>query len=171
MSTTLNSIITAQISATYKNLLDLGTPTDSFLKKVSIELANGTSANSADLMFHDQRTLGASATEDLDLAGSLTNPLTGAAMTFVELRAFMVFASASNTNNVQVTRPASNGVPSWFLAAGDGVALPPGGVFLWACPADGKVTVTASTGDLITVTNSAGSTSVTYDVVILGTSA
>ncbi len=171
MATTLNTIVTAQISGTYKNLLDLGTPTDSFLKKVSIELANGTSANSADLMFHDQRTINASSNEDLDLAGSLTNPLTGAAMTFVELRAFMVFASSSNTNNVQVTRPASNGVPTWFIAAGDGVAIPPGGVFLWACPADGKVTVTASTGDLINIANSSSGTSVTYDVVILGASA
>lgn len=171
MSTTLSTSVLAQISGTYKNLLDLGTPTDSFLKKVKIDLANGTAANDADLMFHDQRTLAASGTEDLDLAGSLANPLTGATMTFAELRAIMFFAAAANTNNVQVTRPASNGVPSWLLAAGDGIAIPPGGCFLWACPADGKVTVTAGTGDLITVTNSAGSTSVTYDVVILGTSA
>lgn len=170
MATTLKAIITAQIDATYKNVLDIGTPTDNFLKKVAIELTNGTGANTADLMFHDQRTLSASATEDLDLAGSLSNPLTGATMTYVELRAVLVFAAAANTNNVNVTRPASNGVPL-FLAAGDGVPVPPGGVFMWSCPADGKVTVTASTGDLLTFTNSAGSTSVTYDVVIIGCSA
>lgn len=170
MATTLNTIVTAQISGTYKNLLDLGTPTDSFLKKIAIELGNGTGSNSADLMFHDQRTLGASATEDLDLAGGLTNPLTGASMTFVELRAVLVYAATGNTNNVNVTRPASNGVPL-FLAAGDGVPLGPGGLLIWGGPADGKVTVTAGTGDLLTFTNSAGSTSVTYDVVILGTSA
>lgn len=170
MATTLKAIVTAQVEATYKNLLDLGTPTDSFLKKIKIELSNGTGANSADLMFHDERTLTASGTEDLDLAGGLTNPLTGAAMTFVELREILIYASSANTNNVNVTRPASNGVPL-FLAAGDGVPVPPGGVYHWVCPADGKVTVTAGTGDLITITNSAGSTSVTYDVVILGTSA
>jgi hypothetical protein len=170
MATTLKTVVTAEVSATYKNVLDLGTPTDAFLKKLRIELANGTSANSADLMFHDQRTLAASGTEDLDLAGVLANPLTGATMTFVELRAILVTASSANTNNVNLTRPASNGVPL-FLAASDGIPIPPGGCFLWTCPADGKVTVTASTGDLITLTNSAGSTSVTYDVVIIGTSA
>lgn len=170
MSTTLNSLVTVQIASTYKNLLDLGTPTDSFLKKVLIELSNGTGANANDLMWHDQRTLAASGTEDLDLAGGLTNPLTGAAMTFVELRAILVFAASANTNNVVISRPASNGVPL-FSAAGDALPIPPGGVFIWSCPADGKVTVTAGTGDLITVTNSAGSTSVTYDAVILGTSA
>jgi hypothetical protein len=170
MATTLKTIVTAQIDAVYKNLLDLGTPTDTFLKKTKIELANGTGANSGDLMFHDTRTVNASSNEDLDLAAVLTNPLTGAAMTFVELRAILISAASANTNNVRVTRPASNGVPL-FLAASDGIDVPPGGVFLWSCPADGKVTVTASTGDLINVANSSSGTSVTYDVVIIGTSA
>lgn len=169
MTTNLKSIITAQVETTYKNLLDLSTPTDSLLQKVKIQLANGTGANSADLCFHDTRTIAASSNEDLDLAGSLAGPF-GASQVFVELRAIMIKAAAGNTNNVRVTRPASNGVPL-FLAASDGIDVPPGGVFLWACPADGKVTVTASTGDLINVANSSSGSTVTYDVVILGTSA
>lgn len=170
MATTLRSIISAEISATYKNLLDIGTPTDTFLKKLRIELGNGTGASLADLLFHDQRTIAASSNEDLDLAGVLANPLTGATMTFVELRALLITASSSNTNNVRVIRPASNGVPL-FLAASDGIDVPPGGAFLWTCPADGKVTVTAGTGDLLNVANSSSGSSVTYDVVILGASA
>lgn len=170
MPTTLRTVVTGQVKALYKNILDLSIPTDDFLKTITIELDNGTAANSADLLFHDTRTLAASASEDLDLAGGLTNPLTGAAMTFVEIRAVQIRASASNTNNVRVTRPASNGVPL-FLAASDGIDIPPGGMFMWACPADGKVTVTASTGDLITVANSSSGTSVTYDVTIVGCSA
>ena len=169
MATTLKTIVRAEVDAIFKNVLDLGTPTDTFLKSTKIELSNGTGANSADLMFHDQRTLSASATEDLDLAGVLASPF-GATLTFVELRAILISASSSNTNNVNVQRASSNGVPL-FLAASDGLPVPPGGVFLWSCPADGKVTVTAGTGDLLTITNSAGSTSVTYDVVIIGVSA
>lgn len=169
MAKTLTTSVTAQITTAYKNLLDLSTPVDNLDKKVLIRLASGTGANSGDLQFHDQRTLSASATEDLDLAGGLTDAY-GATLTFVELRAVMVFAAAANTNNVNVQRASSNGVPL-FLAASDGVPVPPGGVFLWSCPADGKVSVTAGTGDLLTITNSAGSTSVTYDVVIIGTSA
>ena len=144
MSTNLKSIITAQISAVYKNNLDLGTPTDTFLKKVLIELSNGTSANSADLLFHNQRTLAASGTEDLDLAGSLTNPLDGSTMTYVELKFLLIYAASGNTNNVVLSRPASNGVPL-FSAASDAIPIYPGGVFLWANPGDGGVTVTAST--------------------------
>lgn len=169
MATTLNTTITAEIAAVYKNVLDIGTPTDAFQKKTKIELANGTGANSADLMFHDQRTIAASSNEDLDLAGVLASPF-GATLTFVEVRAVLITAAAANTNNVRVTRPASNGVPL-FLAAGDGIDVPPGGAFLWTCPADGKVAVTAGTGDLINVANSSSGTSVVYDVVIIGTSA
>ena len=170
MATTLKTNIKVELSALYKNLLDLGTPTDTFLKKVAIELANGTGAQSADLLFHDQRQLAASGTENLDLAGGLTNPLTGAAMTFVEIRAVLISAASGNTNNVVLSRPASNGVPL-FSAASDAIPVQPGGVFIWACGADGAVTVTAGTGDILTVTNSAAGTSVTYDVVIVGTSA
>ncbi len=169
MATTLRTIFTVQLDAVYKNVLDLSTPTDSIQHTTKIELSNGTGANSADLLFHDQRTLAASATEDLDLAGVLASPF-GATLTFVEIRGIKISASASNTNNVNVTRPAANGVPL-FLAASDGIPIPPGGVFAWACPADGKVAVTAGTGDLLTITNSAGSTSVTYDVEIFGVSA
>lgn len=168
MATTLKTVVTAQIAATFKNLLDLSTPVDSLTKTAKIQLANGTGSAQADLIFHDTRTLAASGTEDLDLAGVLTSSF-GATLTFVELRAIYVKAADANTNTINVTRPASNGVPL-FLAASDGIPIPPGGVFMWCCPADGKVTVTAATGDLITVTNAAAGTSVTYDVVILGAS-
>lgn len=169
MTTTLKTIITMSIETVFKNLLDLSTPVDTLLEKKKIELSNGTGANSADLCFHDQRTIAASSNEDLDLAGSLAGPF-GASQVFVEVRAVMIVASSANTNNVRVTRPASNGVPL-FLAASDGIDVPPGGFFAWSCPADGKVTVTASTGDLINIANSSSGTSVTYDVVIIGCSA
>jgi hypothetical protein len=169
MATTLNAIVTASITTTFRNILDLSTPVDTLSEIKKIELANGTSANQADLCFHDQRTVAASGTDAIDLAGSLAGPF-GAAQVFVELRAVFVFAAAANTNNVRVNRPASNGVPL-FLAASDGIDVPPGGLFMWACPADGKVTVTAATGDLLNIDNSGAGTSVTYDVVILGCSA
>jgi hypothetical protein len=57
-----------------------------------------------------------------------------------------------------------------FLAASDGIDVQPGGVFLWVAPTTG-VTVTAATGDILNIDNSSSGTSVTYDVVIIGTSA
>ena len=146
--------------------IESGSPDLSVLKDTldymkNLIWASGTGANQADVLWHDQRTLTASATEDLDLAGSLTGVLAGTTLTYVELKGLIIFAAAANTNDVQLTRPASNGVPL-FLAASDGLAVGPGGLFVWLNPGDGGVTVTAGTGDLLTLTNSAGGTSVVH---------
>ncbi|WP_328846121.1 hypothetical protein [Streptomyces sp. NBC_00258] len=150
------------------NPLDLvtGRAPVELLKEIS--LGSGTAAQQADRLFTDRRTLAASASENLDLAGTLADAF-GATLTFVKLKAILVIAAAANTNNVNVSREGTSGVPA-FLAAGDGVPVLPGGVFLWMAPGAG-VTVTPSTGDLLAVANSGAGTSVTYDVYLLGTSA
>jgi hypothetical protein len=160
---------TSITEATHSAAADLSVPSDvlSYTKRFS--LASGTGANQADRIFHDQRTLAASATEDLNLAGSLVDKF-GATITFARIKEIKVYALRTNTNNVNVTRPAANGVPI-FLAAGDGMPVLPGGLLHWIAPNAAAIAVTAGTGDLLTFTNSAGSTEVTYDVIIIGASA
>jgi hypothetical protein len=165
----LISDFTVRAICSLTNALDLSTPVDPLSLTQRIQLTSGTGANQADMLWHDERTLTASATEDLDLAGSLTSSF-GATLTFARIKALIVVAASANTNNVQVTRTTSNGVPL-FLAAGDGIPVLPGGVFAWVAPDASGIAVTAGTGDKLTFTNSAGSTSVTYDVVIVGASA
>lgn len=165
----LTTRLSLSLLATLTDALDLSTVTDALNYLKNVELATGTGANQADMLWHDRRTLNASATEDLDLAGSLVNGL-GDTQTFAKIKAIVVYAASANTNNVNVTRPASNGVPL-FLAAGDGIPVLPGGLFSWVAPNAAAIAVTAGTGDLLTFTNSAGSTSVTYDIIIIGTSA
>lgn len=159
------------VSGSQTSALDLGTVTFPFSASAGASYSTGTGAGQVDRVFTDTRTLAASATEDLDLAGSLTDAL-GATITFARIKAVFVSAAAANTNNVQVTRPASNGVLV-FMAAGDGIALRPGAAFTWLSgTADATgVAVTAGTGDLLTITNSAGTTGVTYTVVVVGCSA
>lgn len=166
---TLSAKFVTSLVATLTDPLDLSTPSDALDYVKRITLTSGTGADQGNMLWHDQRTLAASATEDLDLAGSLVNGL-GDTQTFAKIKALIVYAATANTNNVQVTRPASNGVPL-FLAAGDGIPVLPGGLFSWIAPNAAAIAVTAGTGDLLTFTNSAGSTSVTYDVIILGASA
>jgi hypothetical protein len=50
------------------------------------------------------------------------------------------------------------------------ITVPPGGEVLLTAPVSGW-TVTAATGDILKIVNSAGSTSVDYDIIIAGTSA
>lgn len=137
-----------------------------------VALASGTAAGQADLIFTDQRTLAASATEDLDLAGVLTGALGGSAITFVRIKALVIEAAAGNTNNVVVGAAATNAWATLLNATGT-VTLRPGAklaVFAGVGDATGWA-VTAATGDLLKIANSAGSTSVTYDILILGCSA
>lgn len=156
--------IALSIDATLIGSGDLGTPKQRVIKDKLIELVEGTTAvNKADLFFSDTRTLAASANEDLDLAGVLASAF-GATITGAELLLIYVEAAAGNTNNVNVTRPAANGVPL-FLAAGDGVGILPGEYFFRV--SEKGIAITAATGDLINIANSAAGTSVTYDVVII----
>lgn len=155
------------VTGQHTNALDLGTAALPFALSLSHQLTSGVAAGMADRVFTDTRTLAASATEDLDLAAILVDAF-GAAISFAKIKAVIVKAAAGNTNDVNVARAAANGVPL-FLAAGDGIPVKPGYAFAWFGSGAG-ITVTAGTGDLLTITNSAGGTGVTYDIVIIGTS-
>ena len=168
MAVTLtNAQIQHKIVTALDGGLDLSAAVDALNRDYSQNFAHGTGANQANMLWHDQRLLNASDTESLDLAGALTSVF-GATLTFTRLKALFIKAAAGNTNSGQVTRPASNGVP-FLMAAGDGVALTPGAWVQFVWPDANGIAVTAATGDLIAFTNSAGSTSITFDLVIIGT--
>lgn len=145
---------------------DLGSAVFEVHRSKDWTIATGTGSGQADRQWTDTRTLGSGASEDLDLVATLLNLFE--TLTFVKLKAVVVEAASTNTNNVRVTR-ASTGVPL-FLAIGDGIDVPPGGFFAWAAPGAG-ITVTATTADTITIANSGTGTGVDYTVMLVGTSA
>jgi hypothetical protein len=164
-------VFQVQIAATLSGTaVEGGTPQYPFNATWSAPLTTGTGASQADKLYTALITLAASTGQDIDLAGVLTDPF-GGALTMVKLKGIGVRAATGNTNNVNLTRPAANGVP-WLLAAGDGIAIGPGGIFLAVNPgAAGLATVTPATGDLIRIDNSGAGSSVTLDIALFGTSA
>lgn len=149
---------------------DMTTTSDPLVKKWAAHLESGTAAGMADRAFHDTRTLAASASEDIDLAAVLVDVF-GATQTYVRVKGLFIAAAAGNTNNVVV----GAGTNPWatLLNSTGTVTLRPGaacGFFAGAADATGYA-VTAATGDILKVTNSAGSSTVTYDIVIVGCSA
>jgi hypothetical protein len=168
--------IRLSVATVETSTLDLRTSTAKGAVNQLVELATGTSAGQANRIFMDTRTLAASATENIDLAGALTDSY-GNAQVFARVKALIVVADSANTNNVEVTKLAAGAPVFWDGSAESapepGVSLRPGAFFCLACgdaDATGYV-VTATSADLITFTNSAGSTTVTYDLVVIGTSA
>jgi hypothetical protein len=168
---TLSAALNVSARATQQNTIDLGGASARRAVELALTLVDGTGAGQVDRVFADTRTLAASGTEDLDLAGALTDAF-GVAQVFARIKALAIVADAANTNNVVVSRPASNGF-GLFSAASDALPIRPGGVFLVACGAAdvNGYAVTGGTGDLLTLTNSAGGTSVAYSIMILGCSA
>lgn len=165
-----NGKLQVLVDSLLTNALDLNTVESQLSKRYEYDFPTGTAANKADKVFSDTRTIAASGAEDLDLAGGLTDAF-GAAITFVEVRALVIKAAAGNTNDVVVGGDASAAWAAMFGDATDKINVKPGGIFVWIAPGDGAGAVTATTADLLQIANSGSGTSVTYDIIILGTSA
>ncbi|MBL1100143.1 hypothetical protein [Streptomyces coffeae] len=167
----LSSSISVSASAEQTSALDLATGSAPLTVRRAVQLASGTGAGKADRLFSDRRTLPASASEDLDLAGVLLDAF-GATITFARIKGLYIAASAGNSNNVVIGAASSNTWATLLNSTGT-VTLRPGS-FIGVGTGTADATcyaVTATTGDLLKVANSGGSTSVTYDVVLIGASA
>ncbi|GGR71138.1 MULTISPECIES: hypothetical protein [Streptomyces] len=137
----------------------------------AVTLASGTGAGKADRVFQARRTIAASGTDDLDLAGVLLDAF-GSTITFARIKGLFIAASTANSNNVVVGNATSNAWATLLNATGT-VTLRPGAVLAAiAGPADATTYgVTSSTGDVFRIANSGGGSTVSYDICIVGASA
>lgn len=164
---TLAAKIQVLVDAMLTETVDIGNVEHKITFNPGNTLSDGTGADQAKQMFSDTRTLSASATENLDLFGGLTNAF-GTTLNFTKIKAIIVKAAAGNTNDVVIGGHATAAFINWVSDATDKVKVKPGGMFMITAPDANGLAVTASTGDMLTVANSAAGTSVTYDVVIIG---
>jgi hypothetical protein len=145
---------------------DLGNPVAPVKVSKAIDITPGAAAfGQADILWSDQRTLAASGTENLDLAGVLTG-LLGGTVTAAEITGIYLEADAGNTNDVAFFGAASNAfngplsgtTPKLTLGPGDPAFI--GSKKGWP--------VTPGTGDILLVANSGGTTGVTYKIIVYG---
>jgi hypothetical protein len=132
-------------------------------------LTSGTGANQADRLFTDQRTIAASGNDDLDLVGSLTDAF-GATVTFAKVKGLIVRAADSNVNNV-VVGGASSTFSTWVTGTNPAVLVRPGGVLALMAADATAYAVTATSADVLRISNSSSGSDVVYDIVVIGTSA
>lgn len=151
----------------YTRASDLNAVTSTFDIDFSKSLVSGTGNGACDLEFADTRTIAASGTDNLDLAGGVTDPF-GNTLTFVDVKAIFIRASAANTNNLVI----GNGTNPFNgpLSAAGTITLPPGGVLALIHPGAGWG-VTGSTADVLKIANGGAGTSVDFDILVLGASA
>lgn len=166
----LTTTVDLSVAALYTKVLDLQSASAPVQAKFTVNLANGAGAGQADRVWADRRTLAASASESLDLAGTLLDAF-GDAATFVRVKAIIVRAADANTNNVTVGGASTNAFVGPFGAATHTVSVRPGGMVAFACRDATGWPVTAGTGDLLQLANSAGGTTVEYEIIVIGCSA
>jgi hypothetical protein len=162
--------IISKIIATENLTGDLDSSLIAFKDRDPIQLPSGTGAGQADLQWSDTRTLGISASEELDL-NALTDSL-GRIINMVKVKAIHVRAAALNSNNVELGNAAATQFLAGFVAAAHRWAVAPGGSFLVTF-GNGAAGWPSTNGvaDKFKIANSGAGTSVTYDIEIIGTSA
>jgi hypothetical protein len=162
---TLTATVKAVLAAQYVGAPDLGSAAWSAGEHgiYSRAFTNGTGLNQCNKVFQDHGATGTS--YDLD-AGTMLDPLGAALAAFSRIVAVMIDAPAANTAPVAV---GGDFILSKYLTdwVDDALTIPvhPGGCFLWVAPSATGVAVTATTGDVITVTPSGTEE---FDLLILG---
>lgn len=164
-ATTLQGSISNSVALSYASTQDLGTANwDAGASGVfNITLTDGSTVNKANKIHVD--TIATGTSYDLD-AGTLVSPTGVAQAAFSRIVAVRVCAPSTNTANVAVNGDfiLTKYITGWV---DDAISIPvhPGGCLLWTAPSATGVAVTASTGDVITVTPSGVETAY---VVIVG---
>jgi hypothetical protein len=171
MAQTLDSTsIAFSVGATANNQFDLNKATAPLTYAKSFGWTTGAGASQADRAFADTRTIAPSGTDDLDLTGTALQDILNVNLALVRVKLIAVFAYSANTNNVVIGAAAATQFVGPFGANTHTIAIPPGGVFMVSAPTAAGWTVGAGASDLLRVANSGAGTSVTYDIIILGSS-
>lgn len=167
MADTLTGLVRLLVSATHTKDLDLADPVDRLSKTYEQAFADGDGDEEIDIVFHDTRSLANSASEDLDLYGTLTSAF-GATLNFAKVKA-LIIKNNSATQILSVGGAAATQFSNWVGNVNDIVNIPPSGFFCLVAPLAGYA-VTSSL-DLLKIANGAAGDVTTYDIVILGVSA
>lgn len=162
VSATINIDVTGTLSGTN----DLGSPRMPFSLNEIVSFTPGSAAGQANLVFPDTRTIAASGNDDIDLSGVLSGVF-GGTLAFTAVRAIIIRASAANTNNLVIGNAPSNQFLGPLGAAAHTLAIRPGDELVLTARNAGW-TVTAGTGDILRIANGGSGTSVTYDIIIIG---
>ena len=112
---------------------------------------------SADSVYTETGTI-SGGSNDIDLSGSLVDPL-GNAVIFADVRYVYIVNNGANA----MTIGGANNIP--MLGSGDLLNLAASAYFSYVD--DAGITVTAGTGDLITI---AGTNGDTFDIIVIGSS-
>ena len=159
------SIITLSLNIMHTKASDLNTLKDEIVLSRGLTLANGTGANQADTVFHDNRTLADGANETLDLNDGTLSDQFGDAVTLDILKTIYI---KNNSSDASLLIGGAAATQLGLFADGtDILTLRPGGEFFMTA-ADANGIDTTTNPDLKMAHNGTGTSSLTYDIIVIG---
>lgn len=166
-----NQLISIALQNTINNPQALQSPVSATMNlPQSYGWTTGNGGGNADRVYGTTITIAASGNQQLALTGSLVDAV-GTTFTIARVKALYVAASAANVNSIVVGNAATNGWVSWVNGATAAVNVLPGGALLLVAPQSVAYPVTAGTADKLLFTNGGAGSSVTFNLVIVGSSA
>lgn len=168
MATTFTGTIKVSLTGTLEKTFNEGGPAKYPLSySKSYEFTNGAGAGQANMCYANENTsLSASGTDSIDLAGSLSDAF-GDTITFTSIKAILIVAASTNGDNL-VLGGNANAFESFFNNAGDELLIAPGGCELLVNDNANGFAVTASTGDILDITNADSGAAASYEIYIVG---
>ncbi len=168
MATSLATNIALTLRTTYTTTDQaLSVPTSVMTKAFTDSLINGVVLDAADLVWHDSGSL-ASAAVDIDVAGGVTDVF-GTALTMAKVKCVVVINTSTTAGYFLEVGGDANAL-LLFGAAADFTIVHPGGFVCWYNPSLAGYAVTGGTGDILQISSVTAAQTVTYEVIIIGTS-
>lgn len=161
----LTATITALLDITIGTDADFADPVQEIKEIVDASFTVGTGADQANQVWSDQRTLAASANEELDIQGGTLENGFGQAITFSAIKAIFI-RNRSTTGELLVGGAAANAFDSPFGDSSDKVRVRRGGILLLTGPDAVGHAVDAS--DVLKIDNEDTVNTLTYDIILVG---
>ena len=160
---TSNLLVTVAIQNT--KAVGLTTVKDNISADWSVKLTDGTGANQADTLWHDQRTLADGANETIDVHDGSLSDAFGTAVTLDKLKMICI-KNGSSDADLEIGGAAATQL-GLFADGTDILNLPPGGIFVYSAP--GSAGLDCSTNsDLKLTHDGTGESTLTYDIIVVG---
>jgi hypothetical protein len=159
--------VTIGVKATLKQVTDFFAATVPVEKSRTLTFQDGVGADQAQKVYAKERTIAPSANDDLDLSGSLVDPL-GNVLAFTGIKLIRIIADPTNVNDVVVGNAAATQFQGPFGAVAHTVKIGPGDEMTFTKRSAAGWPVVNAASDLFRIANGGAGTSVKYQIIIVG---
>ena len=161
MATTLTSAsVQVRLKWLYENVLDIANAKDLGAVSKTVSYTAGEGANALEAFWRDDRSVAITTEDPIDVAGTSIQDAFGNNITMKAIKLLYV----ENTGTSTITLGGNSAEVPYMAAVNDKIKILPGGFFLWVASDATGIAVTATTGDIISVTG--GSAVSPYRIVV-----